>query len=187
MSTESRQGPSGIPAGKYGEPIGGVPAAAVCERVFPGVPAQVREARRWVRTVTGAVCAPVADDAALVVSELATNALLHTASGLPGGKFAVGVQGRPAGIVICVRDQGRAAGQAAGNGFRPGPGDGHGRGLAIVTALGSVWGTAAGPGWPAGHLRDPHDPLAAGRCIWCFLTRPPAAAGETAAAGGERR
>src|SRR5450432_4011311 len=55
-------------------------------RVFAGLPGQVAMARDFVRRVLGPV--PVADEAALLVSELCTNALLHTASGRRG-RFVV--------------------------------------------------------------------------------------------------
>jgi len=146
------------------EGIPGEPEAPVCERLFPGLPSQVGEARRWVRAVTG----PASGDiAVLVVSELATNAIMHSASGRPGGKFAVGVQARTSGVLIYVRDQGRdAARDAAG---RWAPENGHGYGLRIVASLAVVFGATAAAGGPGGELRDPHDPLAAGRCVWCFL------------------
>ena len=55
-------------------------------RVFPGHPAQVAHARRFVQRSL-APDGPAAD-AALLTSELATNAVRHTASG-QGGTFEV--------------------------------------------------------------------------------------------------
>ncbi|MGW4412109.1 ATP-binding protein [Nonomuraea sp. NPDC004702] len=66
-----------------------VPQAAT--RRFDGVPASIREVRTWVKALLPASCARV-DDVELVVSELATNAVLHSVSGAPGGTFAVQVE-----------------------------------------------------------------------------------------------
>ena len=52
-------------------------------RAFPGTPASVSEARAWVAGILAGF--PAAADAELMASELATNAVLHSASGLPGG------------------------------------------------------------------------------------------------------
>ena len=79
-------------------------AATVAGIVLPGVPESVREARALVRRQLGA--GDAAEAAALVVSELATNAICYTRSGLPGGTFAVSVQQVPGGVVIRVRDAG---------------------------------------------------------------------------------
>jgi hypothetical protein len=51
-------------------------------RVFAGSHDQVRQARDFVARTVGA--SPAADDAVLLVSELATNAVTHTASGMAG-------------------------------------------------------------------------------------------------------
>jgi hypothetical protein len=56
-------------------------------RVFPARPDQVREARKFVSAVLDG--SPVADDALLCVSELATNSVLHSASQEAGGTFTV--------------------------------------------------------------------------------------------------
>jgi hypothetical protein len=58
-------------------------------RYFPGHPEQVAEARRFVLAVLAGH--PEAESAALVVSELCTNAVCHTFSGGPDGLFAVTV------------------------------------------------------------------------------------------------
>jgi len=58
-------------------------------RVFPAVGAQVREARHFVAGILGGC--PAADDTIACVSELATNACLHSASARPGGTFTVTV------------------------------------------------------------------------------------------------
>ena len=56
-------------------------------RVFAARPDQVRAARRFITGVL-AGC-PVADDTILCLSELAANAVIHSASSRPGGVFTV--------------------------------------------------------------------------------------------------
>ncbi|CAL2066726.1 protein of unknown function [Streptomyces murinus] len=59
----------------------------------PGFPEEVSRARRWTRDILRG--SPLADDAALIVSELSTNAIRHTASGLACGSFHLAVATRP--------------------------------------------------------------------------------------------
>ena len=87
---------------------------------LPGEPSSVPVARRLVR---GALpgC-PRATDLMLAMTELASNAVLHSASGR-GGTFTVRIRTAPQWARIDVADEGPAAGPAvAGNGW----------GLAIV-------------------------------------------------------
>ncbi|MEV7012016.1 ATP-binding protein [Streptosporangium sp. NPDC051022] len=63
------------------------PQTPVYERTFPGRPETIAQVRRFVAEVlTGC---PRAEDAVLCASELAINALMHTASGYEGGQFTV--------------------------------------------------------------------------------------------------
>jgi anti-sigma regulatory factor (Ser/Thr protein kinase) len=99
-------------------------------QAFPARPEQVQAARALVREVLGDT--PVTDDAILICSELATNAILHSASARPGGCFTVRAEVRPGDHAwIEVRDQGgrwvhlpRASG---------------GRGLALADELATYW------------------------------------------------
>jgi anti-sigma regulatory factor (Ser/Thr protein kinase) len=50
--------------------------------------------------------APVVDDVTLAVSELASNAVKHTHSGRPGGRYALAVQVTAAEVWVTVVDQG---------------------------------------------------------------------------------
>lgn len=80
---------------------GGLPSWA---RAFPGTPKQASPARRF---VTGLLeGSPLCSDAALVLSELFTNAMLHTSSGKPGGLIVVQVTRWRHGVRIAVTDQG---------------------------------------------------------------------------------
>ena len=62
-------------------------------RAFPAVPAQIREARRFLAGVL-AGC-PAADDATLCLSELAGNATVHSHSRRPGGSRSHRARCRP--------------------------------------------------------------------------------------------
>jgi len=87
--------------------------------------------RQWLYATLGAC--PAADDGVLLVSELATNALTHSASGR-GGALTVTVFHRSGDVRIEVADQGgRWPTATAGDGV-------HGRGLVIVGSLARAWG-----------------------------------------------
>jgi anti-sigma regulatory factor (Ser/Thr protein kinase) len=131
--------------------IGSSPARRL--RVFPGQPARVAEARAFVAAEL-AGC-PAREALLSCVSELAANAIAHTASGA-GGVFAVEVS-RPADgrALVAVTD--------AGGPGEPSVGDTDelaecGRGLALVAALASRWGHHASPG--------------GGRTVWAEVTWP---------------
>jgi anti-sigma regulatory factor (Ser/Thr protein kinase) len=121
-------------------PVSAVPVSAgrfrpVC-RVFAGQLAQVPQARRFVHRVLGAGIFADEDltaDAVLLTSELAANAIQHTASG-QGGTFVVIICPRPPAVRICVTDGGAPTGPSV---TTPGPLVTSGRGLAIVDALAS--------------------------------------------------
>lgn len=106
-------------------------------RVFPGVPASVTEARRFVAALLDGWSAPLREQAELLVSETCTNAVSHSRSGEPGGKFTVHVQGRAdAWLWVEVEDEG-GPGQVS---LRA-DGDGEsGNGLVLVDAIASDWG-----------------------------------------------
>jgi anti-sigma regulatory factor (Ser/Thr protein kinase) len=79
--------------------------AATCGQSFPGQHNQLRRARALIaRFLDGC---PAADDATLLISELAANAITYSASGRPGGIFIV--RARRCGITCIyaeVEDQG---------------------------------------------------------------------------------
>ena len=104
-------------------------------RAFPAVPAQVREARRFLSAILDG--RPSADEAVLCLSELAANATTHSYSRRPGGHFTVraGIHG---GLLrVEVQDGGgpwtRPVRRRDGQ---------HGRGLLVVAALAHDWGRA---------------------------------------------
>jgi len=120
------------------------------EITLPGQPASAGVARRFVLDAL-ADC-PRADDLALAVSELATNAVAWSAAGHgDGGAFTVRVRTAPRWARIEVTDPGPAAARSAA--------PGNGWGLAIVAAVTDRAGATAGPG-PA-------------RTAWAEVTWPP--------------
>jgi anti-sigma regulatory factor (Ser/Thr protein kinase) len=108
-------------------------APLVWSRAFPATPAKVREARQF---LAGALDGyPAAAEAALCLSELVTNATVHSRSREPGGHFIVTAAIRGGQLLVDVRDEG-------GPWTQPVRGrDGlHGRGLLIVGQLARDWG-----------------------------------------------
>lgn len=100
------------------------------QRAFRGEAAHVPAARVWTLACLPATYARV-DDVALVVTELATNAVLHSASAAPGARFTVRVeQLRDGGVEVTVTDAGAPLVPA-----RRQDADIYGRGLAIVREL----------------------------------------------------
>ncbi len=83
---------------------------------------------------------PAAGDALLCVSELATNAVLRSRSGGPGGRFTVRATRQAGSVRVEVTDDGGPWGHER-------DGDGQsGRGLLIVGELASRWGREDGAG-----------------------------------------
>jgi serine/threonine-protein kinase RsbW len=95
--------------------------------VYPGTPKQVGCVRADLEAVLSGC--PVADEAILVASELAANAVTHSSSREPGGRFVVRADVCPGDYVwIEVEDQG-------GTGACYHPRDGRPHGLDIVQAI----------------------------------------------------
>ena len=116
---------------------------------FPGLPAIVPSARRFVRGLLAD--SPRAEDMELVASELVTNAILHTPSGDTGGEFTVRLITGTGWARVEVSDAG--TGQ-----WHPreslGSDDEYGRGLAIVASLADKFG---------------HDATATGQTLWAEI------------------
>src|SRR5579863_8070893 len=97
-----------MPTGAHtaAEHVDEVPAPVrTVEKVFPALPAQLGEVRRFLAGLLGGC--PVADDAITCLSELAANACLHSASARPGGTLTIRVVIRcGARVRIEVADQG---------------------------------------------------------------------------------
>ena len=95
-------------------------------------------------------------DCIACLSELATNAIIHSRSARRGGRFTVTADRTPAGWRVAVHD--------AGGPWNPGgdrDGTGH-RGLVVVAALAARWGIE-----PSGR---------AGRAVWFEIDELPGAA-----------
>jgi anti-sigma regulatory factor (Ser/Thr protein kinase) len=117
---------------------------------FPGLPAIVPSARRFVRGILAE--SPRAGDMELITAELASNAILHSPSGGSGGEFTLTVRTAPGWARVEVADTGTGRWSAP----RDGPDDEeYGRGLAIVAALADKLG---------------HDIRAGGQTVWAEVT-----------------
>jgi anti-sigma regulatory factor (Ser/Thr protein kinase) len=126
-------------------------AGTVLALTLPGVPGAVRRFRALAREASATPYQ--ADAAALCVSELVTNAIVHTRSGRPGGSVTVEIEHarRPGELRISVIDDGpRWAGAGV---IEPGPQNGYG--LGTVDAVAAEWGVLPAPG--------------GGSCSWCEI------------------
>jgi hypothetical protein len=107
----------------------------------------IQQARAW---AIARVDEGLADAVALVTSELVTNALKHTASGLPGGTTCVEIERTDRHLVLSVRDNGPRPGERPTAPTSPSlnplvPG---GNGLRLVTHMALYWdwtGVLGGP------------------------------------------
>ncbi len=137
---------AGRPLGLGAAPAVGPERVAV-ERRFrfelaahPGSPAQARRLTR-ARLTGWSICEDTCDTAALVVTELVTNAIVHTASNVVVCELNDGDDM----VRIAVRDEGCTPGEP-----HPSPQraeEEHGRGLLLVDALCHAWGAQEhGPG-----------------------------------------
>jgi anti-sigma regulatory factor (Ser/Thr protein kinase) len=121
-------------------------------RVVDADPGQVRQVRDWIKAAINRHDSPVdPDEAALVISELYTNSVMH---GPEGGRVLVGYCLWAAGARIVVCDGGgltapqvrRDAGLAEG-----------GRGLQVIHAIAAQWDSFRLPG---------------AQVVWCDLGEP---------------
>lgn len=93
-------------------------------RTFAGTAQQVAVARNWVMNYLDG--SPLADDVGLIVTEFASNAMLHSLSGV-AGTFTVRCERFSTHVWVEVEDEG-------GEWVKPEP-DGRPHGLDIVTLL----------------------------------------------------
>ncbi|ETK32701.1 ATP-binding protein [Microbispora sp. ATCC PTA-5024] len=96
---------------------------------------QVGRARRLVSATLGRDH-PRHDDCVLLTSEIATNAVVHSRSGL-GGTFTITVACLADRVRVGVEDDGSAGPPCAGHAVPEGP---NGRGLPLLDALSDRWG-----------------------------------------------
>jgi anti-sigma regulatory factor (Ser/Thr protein kinase) len=130
-------------------------ASVLASLTVPGRPDQVAEVRRFVRRVIGDA-SPAAETAVLLASELATNAVLHTASGQPGGSATVLLTEIGGGLRVEIADQGsdQSAPVVRGDIYAS-----EGHGLFLVQSMADQWG----------YVRDE-----AGTTVWFWLSYPAA-------------
>lgn len=98
---------------------------------FPGIPAIVPAARRFVRGILEG--SPRTDDMELIAAELISNAIQHSPSGEEGGEFMITLRTEPGWARVEVADPG--TGQ-----WHPRDADAeteYGRGLVIIAASGN--------------------------------------------------
>ncbi|MGV9253250.1 ATP-binding protein [Streptomyces sp. NPDC003697] len=119
-------------------------------RAFPGVAEEVAHARHFVAALLDGR-GPV-DDAVLVVSELATNAVRHSLSGSAGGWFLVIICFGDGLVRIEVVDQG---GERVPHLCDVTSQEESGRGLLLIASCAKDWGVK---NWPDG------------RSVWADLT-----------------
>jgi hypothetical protein len=140
------------------------PSAVVAR--FEPRPESVRDARRFVAQ-TLADAGDVADDAALLVSELATNAVIHA-----GSEYTITIRRHGSVVRVEVADGSAATARRC----HYSPTSGTGRGLGMVEDLASGWGVVELDGGGRDGRREGD-----GKVIWFELPLPSA---DGAAAGG---
>ena len=102
---------------------------------FSAKPSRVGMARQFLAGLLDA--SPLATDAVLCLSELVTNAVLHSASRHPGGTFTVQATASDTSVRVEVTDDG-------GQWRLPEPDEVAGHGLSIVAAIATSWGVTGG-------------------------------------------
>ena len=114
----------------------------VWSRIFPATAEQVHEARQFLATILDG--RPAADDALLCLSELVTNAIVHSDSAKPAGQITVRAQLHGSQLRVEVTDQGGPWAAHPSD-----PAGLHGRGLVILSRLADAWGRIGNPtvGW----------------------------------------
>lgn len=130
-------------------------ATVLASLTVPGRPERVADVRRLVRRALGDA-SPLAETAVLLASELATNAVLHSASGQPGGSATVLITEIGGGVRVEVADGGSdlCAPVVRGDIYAS-----QGHGLFLVQSLADQWG----------YVRDE-----TGTTVWFWLSYPAA-------------
>jgi hypothetical protein len=132
-------GPPATPAPRGSDPLPPEGPPLELEAPFRWSGRSPAAARRFVtETLVAWGCAAIAGDAALIVSELATNAVIHAQTA-----FTVALSRRPGGLIrIAVRDASPVRPLPRQAGSR----DSSGRGLSLVARLAVGWGSERVPG-----------------------------------------
>jgi anti-sigma regulatory factor (Ser/Thr protein kinase) len=126
-------------------------AAILGSVTIPGSPDQVSGTRAFIARTLARLPGVDCDAATLLTSELVTNAIQHTHSGVPGGTVTVVVIGISGGVLVEVVDDGSAGTPVVKDDLYAA----EGHGLFLVQQLAAQWG----------YLRDP-----SGTTVWFHLT-----------------
>ncbi|MFI7451433.1 ATP-binding protein [Nonomuraea sp. NPDC049714] len=114
--------------------IRGSGLTVIGKRTFAGVPVSVRLSRDWLAELLDNLASPaLAEVTILLLSEIATNAILHSRSGGGGGRIEVRVATSEDRILVEVLDEGSDATRPCIK--APADTDPGGRGLALVDAI----------------------------------------------------
>ena len=150
--TEGRPGDSRPAGGVRGRGAPRNPRAMVLGSLtIPGRPEQVGLARAFVARTLGTNQVGADDDAAtLLTSEIVTNAIQHTKSGVDGGTVTIVVIGVSRGVLVEIIDDGSAGTPVVKGDLYAA----EGHGLFLVQQLAAQWG----------YLRD-----SAGTTVWFHL------------------
>ncbi len=142
--------PAGLTSGVRG-PAGNSRATVLGSLTIPGRPEQVGLVRSFVARTLGSNRIPAdADAATLLTSEIVTNAIQHTKSGVDGGTVTIVVIGVPRGVLVEIIDDGSAGTPVVKGDLYAA----EGHGLFLVQHLAAQWG----------YLRD-----SAGTTVWFHL------------------
>ncbi len=126
------------PQGPHDAPQATITAAPqTCACTFQATADQVREARRYLAALLAD--SPETADTLACLSELATNAIEHSNSARPGGRFTVRASRHTGFLRVEVEDDGGPWQEPGGHDSQ------RGRGLLIVAALAHAWGVIDGP------------------------------------------
>jgi anti-sigma regulatory factor (Ser/Thr protein kinase) len=147
----------GSPPGRSRSPgICGPSATVLGSLTVPGHPEKVAAARSFVtRTLISHRAGLDIDAAALLTSEIVTNAIQHTKSGVDGGTVTIVIIGVAHGVLVEVIDDGSSGTPVVKGDLYAA----EGHGLFLVQHLAAQWG----------YLRDP-----AGTTVWFLLSAPEA-------------
>jgi anti-sigma regulatory factor (Ser/Thr protein kinase) len=130
---------------------GGTRATVLGSLTIPGRPEQVATARAFVsRTLSSHQVGADDDAATLLTSEIVTNAVQHTKSGVDGGTVTIVVIGVPHGVLVEIIDDGSPGTPVVKGDLYAA----EGHGLFLVQHLAAQWG----------FLSDP-----AGTTVWFHL------------------
>jgi serine/threonine-protein kinase RsbW len=113
------------------------------ERSFPGTKDSVAQARSWARAMLEkfGIGDGIGEDAILVLSELATNAAIHSRSAGPHGHYLVRLRRGVTALRMEVVDAGGRTEPRARRNSTPHPFAESGHGLALVEAFTTRWWT----------------------------------------------